>query len=339
MMIGIIFRGFIVCAALAPLLAGTAGCAHARLAVAREALLEAPPLPAGYQTSKDLQRDIQAGKLEFLGPQHVSISEATLVENDIEYGRVGDHALLLNLFRPKEITKPVPGLVFIHGGGWELKGKEFCTYWVARYAARGYVCATIEYRVSSEAAYPAAVEDAKCAVRWMRGNAVKYGVDPDKIGVIGMSAGGHLAMMCGYASDVAELEGAGGHPGVSSRPQAVVTYYGPTDLTKLKEMDIVRRFLDNKTFEEAPEMYAQASPITHVTSDDPPTLIFHGTIDGIVPVEQSDALAEKLDALGVPYVYDRQEGWDHVMDIVIEVSKRCLFIQDRFLDAFLPLPK
>ena len=109
-------------------------------------------------------------------------------------------------------------------------------------------------------------------------------------------------MMVGFSSDVPELEGDGGNPGVSSRVQAVVNFYGPTDLTTeyARKHEVIRGFFANKTYEEVPEQYRLASPITHVTSDDPPTLIFQGTIDELVPVEQSDMLAKKLEGKAYP---------------------------------------
>ena len=303
------------------------------------AILEgAPTLPQGYANVDALQEAINAGKYEVIGPQHVEITDDTVVEKDLEYGRIGDYVLLLDLYRPKQVDKPVPGLVFIHGGGWGEKGKDFYAYWTARYANRGYVCATIEYRMSWEAKFPAAVEDAKCAVRWMRANAAKYGVDPARIGVVGLSAGAHVALMVAYTPHLIELEGDAGHADHSSRVQAVVSYYGPTDLVAdgVRDLKAVRQFI-GEHFGKAPGQYLKASPITHVSKDAPPTLLFHGAIDAIVPVAQSDALANKLRLLGVPCLYDRQPGWHHAMDLLVDVNRRCLYIQDRFLDRFLPL--
>jgi acetyl esterase/lipase len=260
---------------------------------------------------------------------------------DVEFGKVGDRALELDLYAPVKRSKLVPGLIFIHGGAWKGGNKDMYRPYAVRYAQRGYVVASISYRLSKEAPFPAAVEDAKCAVRWMRANAGKYAVDPNHICVLGGSAGGHLAMMVGYSSDRKELEGSGGCPDVSSKVQAVVNIYGPCDLTVpgIRDADTVRQFLGGKTYDEARDLYEQASPLFHLTKDDPPTLILHGTLDSLVPIGQSDKLAERLKKLGVPYVYDRLEGWPHVMDLAEIVFKRCVFFIDKFLAAHAPVPE
>ena len=247
----------------------------------------------------------------------------------------------LDLYRPMAIRKPVPALIFIHGGGWAGGNREIMKYYTVRYAERGYVTATISYRFSQEAPFPAAVSDAKCAVRWMRENAKKHRIDPEKIGIIGGSAGAHLAMMTGYSSDVPELEGEGGHAGVSSRVQAVVDYYGPVDLTTpfARKQGVARKFLSDKSYEEDPDVYAFASPISHLTKGDPPTLILHGTIDTIVPVAQADKLAEKLKELGIPHFYEKFEGWPHTMDLAEAVNQRCQYRMNQFLAEHLPLPE
>jgi acetyl esterase/lipase len=332
-------RNVFVSASFAFLVAlSTVGCARSdrflqnRLDQAWET---APPLPQGYENPKALQAAVQEGAVEMLGPQHVKIDDRIVVQNDIVYAEADGQQLMLNLFSPAGLERPVPGLIFIHGGGWKAKGKDFYTYWTARYALRGYVCATIEYRTSDEAPFPAAVQDAKCAVRWMRANAEALHVDPERIAVIGQSAGAHLALMAAYASDVPELA-SDCHPDVSDAVQAVVAYYPPTDLTrdKLETKGVVEDFI-GVPYAERPDMYQLASPRAHLDADDPPTLLFHGTIDGIVPVAQSDLLAADLERLGIPYLYDRQTGWDHAMDIFVGVNRRSLAIQDVFLDAVL----
>ncbi len=185
------------------------------------------------------------------------------------------------------------------------------------------------------------MEDAKCAVRWLRANAAKYNVDPDKIAVIGGSAGGHLAMMVGYSSNDPGLDGNGGNSKVSSRVQVVVDFYGPYDLTTqfAQNAGAVKKFLGNKSYPEAKELYERASPAKYLTAQAPPTLILHGTIDDVVPIGQSDALAEKLKALKVPFAYDRLEGWPHAMDAAESVNERCQYFMNHFFEKHLPLPK
>jgi len=292
-----------------------------------------PPLPPGFASDDEAMAAAFSGKYKVLIPgSPVPLPDGVEEIRDIEYGKGGGKALRLDLYLPPKHDKPAPGLIFIHGGGWEGGKRSDYKYYTVRYAKRGYVVATITYRFSQEALFPAAVEDAKCAVRWMRANADKYGIDPDRLAVLGGSAGGHLSMMVGYSSDVPELEGEGGHAGVSSRVQAVVNLYGPSELDcpEAHEAGSVKKFL-GKTYAEAPELYTKASPISHLTKDDPPTLILHGTIDSLVPIWQSDALAEKLKEVGVPYVYEKFEGWPHTMDIALDVNRRCQWFISRFL--------
>jgi acetyl esterase/lipase len=302
--------------------------------------LSPPPAPKGYSNSLEVTAAIGAGQIKLI-EQPKSLPPGVWEVKDVEYGRVGERPLKLDLFMPEKISRPVPGLIFIHGGAWAGGSRDMYRYYTVRYAQRGYVCATISYRFYREAPYPAAVQDAKCAVRWLRASAAQYHVDPDKIGVVGGSAGGHLAMMVGYSSDVPELEGDGGHHDVSSRVQTVVNFYGPTDLTTpfAKKSKAVRQFLGDKPYEEAKTIYEQASPLMHLTKDDPPTLIIHGTIDDVVPIDQADALARKLKELGVPHVYDRLEGWPHALDVAEVVNERCRFFMDQFFAKYLPLPK
>jgi acetyl esterase/lipase len=211
-------------------------------------------------------------------------------------------------------------------------------YYCIKFAEKGYVTATVTYRLMDEAPFPAAVQDVKCAVRWLRANAAKYQVDPKRIAVSGNSAGGHLSMMIGYSIDPS-LEGKGGNNTVSSRVSAVVDFYGPTDLTTdfAKKQAVVEEFMGGKTFDEAPDSYKLASPLFHLTKDDPPTLIFHGTIDSTVPVVQADMLAEKLKELGIDYVYEKYEGWPHVMDLAEAVNRRCIYQMEQFFKKHIPM--
>ena len=299
-----------------------------------------PPAAPGYNTRRDLLAAYLTGKVKLLTPNVPLPADVELIP-DIEYGKVGLRPLKLDLYRPKKLKEPVPGLIFIHGGGWSGGDKKVYRLHASRYAQRGYVAVSIAYRFSGEAPFPAAVQDAKCAVRWMRTEGKRYGIDPNNIAVLGGSAGGHLAMMVGYSSDVKELEGQGGHQQVSSRPQAVVNLYGPSDLTTPlgQASDLVHKFLGGKKYEEDPELYEKASPIHYLTKDDPPTLILHGTLDEVVPIAQSDVLAARLKKLGVPYTYDRLKGWPHTMDVAEPVFNRCVFFIDRFLAQNMPVPK
>ncbi|MEW6236491.1 MAG: alpha/beta hydrolase [Candidatus Omnitrophota bacterium] len=300
---------------------------------------DAPPMPKGFESEEALKAALLMGQIKIIDAAHVTVPDTVEEIKDIEYGKVGDRSLQLDLYVPKNLTKPVPVIVFIHGGAWKSGKRSDMKFYTVDYAAKGYVTATISYRFTQEAIFPAAVQDAKCAIRWLRANAKKYHIDPDKIGVSGNSAGGHLSMMIGYSSDAPELEGNGGNPGVSSRVQAVVDFYGPVDMTTpfARKQGVLISFLGGKTYEEAPELYVKSSPMTYLTPDDPPTAIFHGTIDSVVPIDQADSLAKKLQELKIPYVYDRFEGWIHTMDLAEAVNVRCRYQMDKFFAKYLPV--
>lgn len=247
------------------------------------------------------------------------------LQENIEYGKVGDRPLMLDLYRPKKLEGKVPGLIFIHGGGWKSGQRQDYRVYTNWFAQQGYVAATISYRLSKEAKFPAAVEDAKCAVRWMRKNAESLGVDPDKIVPIGGSAGAHLSMMVAYSPDDASLAGTGGHPDIPSNVAAVVDIYGPYDLEtpEGKSAGVVKDFLGKKSYEEAPDLWKRLSPVTYLGAGDPPTLIIHGTIDEVVPVSQADMLAKRLADLKIPHRFLRLEGWPHAMDVALPVNIYC----------------
>ena len=281
------------------------------------------PPPVGYPTENALMVAYLTGFLEILDPNApVTVPDGVIEETDVEYGRVGDRPLLLDLYRPKDSDQPLPALLFIHGGGWRKGDKSDYKFYAARFPEKGYVVATMGYRFVNEAKFPGCVSDAKCAVRWLRANAERLKIDPNRIAVAGGSAGGHLAMMVGSSDDPA-LEGDGGNPEVSSAVQAVIDLYGPTDLTTpvAQATPSVNEFM-GVSYAENPKRYEMASPILHLDKNDPPTFIIQGTLDALVPVAQSDALAEKFQALGMDYWYDCYPGWPHTMDVAPAVNER-----------------
>lgn len=298
----------------------------------------APPAP-GYESGPQVLAAIGRGEIKLVKTPE-EMPPGVVEESNLEYGSPGGRSLRLDLFHPASVAKPVPGLIFIHGGAWSGGDRKMLRVYGMSYARKGYVTACISYRLSGEATSPAAIQDCKCAVRWLRDNAGKYHVNPDQIGVIGGSAGGHLAMMLGYASDPS-LEGDGGHTGVSSKVQAVVNFYGVYDMTTpaCRVAGPVVKFVGGKSYAEAPELYTRVSPVHYLAKGAPPTLILHGTIDDLVPISQSDALADRLRELGVPFVYDRLPGWPHAMDMAEVVNQRCQFMMDAFFARHLPLPR
>lgn len=298
-----------------------------------------PEPPAGFETTAQVLQAMVQGEVKSIR-RSGGDPEGVKITRNVEFGRGGDRTLRLDLFQPEASEAPVPGLIFIHGGGWSGGDKSMYEYYGGVFAQKGYVLASIDYRLSGEAPFPAALEDCKCAVRWMRANAGELGVDPDRIAVAGGSAGGHLALLVGYTADVPEFAGHGGHDGVSSAVRCVVDIYGPTDLTTdfVRENAFARRVVGQflgASIDDNPELYKQASPVTHLDAADPPTLILHGTIDDIVPIEQGDLLAKELEEARVPYIYDRLPGWSHAMDVAQPVNDRCVLLMERFFQHYL----
>ncbi len=242
-------------------------------------------------------------------------------EKDITYGKAGDRALQLDLARP-EGDGPFPALVFVHGGGWRGGARTTYSGAIVEAAKRGFVAVTVTYRLTEPDKdgkvtnpFPAQVNDVKCAVRWLRANAEKYNVDPQRIGATGGSAGGHLSLMLGLTDGSSKLEGDGGYPDRSSKVQAVVNYFGPTDMVELHRTSegaapIVASFLGGGP-QDIPDLYRAASPVTYISADDGPVLTIHGTADRLVPPEQAKLLDEKMKAEGVSHTLLLLEGQGH----------------------------
>ncbi len=233
------------------------------------------------------------------------------ITRDVEYGRAGERSLKLDLFQPKQpAADKLPAIVWIHGGGWRTGSKLSGGRLLPLVASGNYVGVSVGYRLSGEAIWPAQIHDCKAAIRWVRANAETYDIDPDRIGVWGSSAGGHLVSLLGTSSDVEELEGDCGSPGVSTRVTCVVDFCGPTDMNRLRHPAVDLLFGGTPADERREEATA-ASPVTHVTKDDPPILIVHGTKDGTVPFEQAELFYEKLKEHGVDVTFIKIEGGGH----------------------------
>lgn len=220
------------------------------------------------------------------------------------YARYGQREMELDLFRPRNIATPLPAIVCIHGGGW-FKGKRSdMTLLAQALAAKGYVTATISYRLSGEAKFPAAIEDCKAAVRFLRANADRFGIRSDAIGVTGLSAGGHLAALLSTSSGVKELEGSGGHAQQSSSVQACMAMGAQSDLqsdrtralSRQPQDPFYRPFLGGNAV-SIPEVYALASPRHHLDQGDPPLAFMAG--DGDHESTHAKETRRDLMALGI----------------------------------------
>ena len=236
----------------------------------------------------------------------VQIPEGVTVHRDLIYGRVGDRELPLDLYLPPDTSSPVPVVIWVHGGGWR-GGAKGNGGRARNMTTRGFAVVDVEYRLSGEAIFPAQIEDCKTAVRWVRANAEKYNLDPDRIGAWGSSAGGHLVAMMGLTHDenVFETED---HSQYSSEVQAICNWFGPTDFLRMNDFegridhdaaDSPESMLIGGPIQENVEKVAAANPITYVSKNDPPMLILHGEKDLSVPYNQSELLYDAMQKAGL----------------------------------------
>jgi acetyl esterase/lipase len=231
------------------------------------------------------------------------------IVRDVIYKRVNGRDLRLDIYSPKSTTHSLPVVLWIFGNRWSRGSKNHPP--PLDLMSQGYIVVSIDYRLSGDATFPAAIEDCKAAVRWIRANAAAYHFDADHIGAWGHSAGGHLAALLGTSGGVAELEGLGDNYTFSSRVQAVCDMSGPSDIVQFYEAvsnsnegmapiarSSIEQFLGGSIEQNRAKAIA-ASPTTYVSKDDPPFLIIHGENDMTIPVSQSELLASKLKAVGV----------------------------------------
>jgi acetyl esterase/lipase len=243
------------------------------------------------------------------------------VQRDLVYKRVNGETLPLDLYYPKQFSGSLPVIVWIHGGAWSRGRKERCP--AVALVKYGYAVASIDYRLTGMAPFPAQIQDCKAAVRWLRANASAYHLDPDHIGAWGFSAGGHLAALLGTSGDVRQFEGSGDNMSYSSRVQAVCDVSGPSDLVRLyqeaaqsstekgaKAAAAVAALVGGSAEPDLAEA-AAASPIHYVSKDDPPFLIIHGEDDSTVPVTQAESLAAALKGAGVKTELEVVSGRRH----------------------------
>jgi acetyl esterase/lipase len=231
--------------------------------------------------------------------------DGTTVHADLEYVPGGHERQRLDLYVPAKADTPLPVIVWIHGGAW-LGGSKDGGSPALPCVGNGYAVASINYRLSQHAVFPAQIEDCKTAIRWLRANAKTYNLNPDRIGVWGASAGGHLVALLGTSGGTPDLEGKDGNAAQSSRVQAVVDFFGPTDFLQMDAHAVPGAGMKHDlpaspesrlvggAIQENVEKVRRANPITYVTKDAPPFLIVHGEQDPLVPCHQSELLYEAL---------------------------------------------
>jgi len=247
------------------------------------------------------------------------------MEKDISYIPDGDGAQKLDLYLPeKAADKPLPLVVHIHGGGWVGGSKFPCP--AVLMVLRGYAVASVEYRFSQKAIFPAQIQDCQAAIRWLRAHAKEYNFDTEHVGVVGGSAGGHLSSLVGTSGGKNAFPKIGGNEEQSDRVQAVCDIYGPADFSTVVQQaaedknvknifqfntpkdpysSLIGTKLDDKAKADA------VSPVHYVSQDNPPFLILHGTHDTLVPYAQSEEFAAVLKEKGVPVWLQKLPGSGH----------------------------
>jgi acetyl esterase/lipase len=263
------------------------------------------------------------GKPKGKGENPAWLPAGAKVQRDLVYATVDGRKLHLDLYLPAKAEKPLPLVLWVHGGAWLGGSKNSVP--PNDLLEHGFAIAAVQYRLSGQATFPAAIQDCKAAVRWLRGSARKYNLDPERFGAWGASAGGHLAALLGTSGGVKEFD-VGDHLDQPSRVQAVCDWFGPTDFLQMTahakaagvpskiDHDSPRspesRFIGGPILENK-EKVARANPITFVGRDDPPFLIVHGDKDGTVPLGQSQILEEALKKAGVEVTLVVHKGAGH----------------------------
>jgi acetyl esterase/lipase len=272
-----------------------------------------------------------------------------VVHHNLAYREGSSRHWKLGLAMRKDLRgKPRPGIVVIHGGGWiEGDKSSFASRKhgvpgnIEDFAALGFVAVTINYRLAGEAPFPAALEDCKNAVRWMRAHARDYNLDPDHLGAYGNSAGGHLAMLLGMVGPEAHLEGDGPYQDRSSLVQAVVSYSGPIDLVEQYRHGTLRRvcerFMGGPPDGDRAAAYRRASPADQINPRIPPLLLIYGVDDGQVPVETADRFVLALGKAGLKDVsYHRLARVDHCPYSIARVPGLRPVVDAFFLRTLMP---
>jgi acetyl esterase/lipase len=255
---------------------------------------------------------------------------------DLDYVTRGHPRQKLDLYVPKTDNK-VPLIIFIHGGGFSGGDKRDQT--PVPFLSEHFAMASLNYRLSQDAIFPAQIEDCKAAVRWLRKNAAQYNLDPDRFGAWGTSAGGHLVAMLGTTGDTTLFD-VGENLDVSSRVQAVADWFGPTDFLQMDAHRLPDGMVHNSSgspesrliggpLQKNKDRAEKANPITYITHNSPPFLIAHGDTDRLVPHHQSELLAAALKEVGVPVTFYTVKGGGHgFRDATADEMRRQFFARE-----------
>lgn len=261
-------------------------------------------------------------------------SEQVVVEKDIVFGRGGARDLLCDVYRPPESVVKHTAIIHIHGGGFRGGSKEGART-AARLAAAGYVCVSTSYRLMNEAKWPAQIQDVKAVIRWTRANADRLGFDPDKLVVLGYSAGAHLAIVAAGSGSIESFEDNGGAAGVSAEVAACVAFYPPASRERSPEGVEDGLMGPGRSDDD----YRGVSPIEYVRAGFPPAILLHGTADTTIPVDESVRLYTAMRAAGVPVELHLIDGVTHIFDMHAEFAGLAVHAIDLFLDRHVANPR
>jgi len=255
------------------------------------------------------------------------LSGRVTIENDVVFGTGGGRDLKCDIYHPPHDALDRPGLLLIHGGGWRTGDRGQLRYYGIQLARYGFVGVACEYRLTGEALWPAQIHDVKAALRWMRANAGKLGIDDQKICVTGNSAGAHLALMTGCETD--EFEGEGGNPDVSSSCAAISAVYAPTNLNPDGTGDRYSFLLGKGA---GADIADKASPIHYAGKPFPPTLLIHGNADKTVAPSESFNMYDALKKAGAEVELHMFDNAPHAFDSMVEYARVCVQLLLIFFD-------
>lgn len=283
---------------------------------------------------------------------NIILPEGASIIRDLQYVPNGHERQVLDLYLPADPSQSKPLIIVVHGGGWRGgdKAANVQVAWGVPFLLNaGYVVASLNHRLSQHATFPAQIHDVKAATRWLRVNSTKYGIDGRRVGAWGMSSGGHLVALLGTSADVAAMDGDIGAVRECTRIQAVVIWFGPTDFFQMDGHRLPDGMMHNlpdspesrligASIQSAPTLVQKANPITYVSSDDPPFLIFHGDRDRSVPHHQSEILRDALLTAGVQVTMKTLAGAGHGTPEfrVDEIARAMIAFFDQHLRAIKP---
>ena len=259
-------------------------------------------------------------------------SARVTIEEGVVVGTTGRRDLKADIYIPPGRPTSAPGVLLVHGGAWREGDRSQLRGYGILLGRLGYVCVACEYRLSGEAQWPAHIHDVKAALRWMRANSARLGVDPARIAVEGNSAGGHLALMVAGTPNLPEFEGEGGNPGVDTSVAACIAFYAPAELVRRNTpIDVERELMGPGASDEA---YRAASPLTYARADFPPTLLMHGGNDELVSERESVKMYEALRKAGAPVELHIYAGQPHAFDSAPLFGRQGAAIMDLFLRRY-----